>query len=470
MNKDNILLINPPQSFKHKFGEERNYVPPLGLLYLNEYLIRGGFNSAVIDMDAKEYAFDDIYKLIEDRNVDVVGMSVFTRTRRIPYYLSGKIRERYPDIYLMLGGAHCTIAPEDAQQNNSADVIVRGEAELDICRIVARKEKGIVECNSPTNLNELYKPRKDVDYIERNYGKLLNMKFSKVTTAVSSSRGCPLRCTFCSRVGLMKFRYRTPEDVVEEIKQLYDQGYDGIIFNDDNFTAIPERAMRIAELIKKEKLKMDFAFQGMAIPDDEFWRTMSSANFCVVCTGIEHIKPEIVRYFNKHPHPEEWKDRVAKTLRLINKYNIFACGSFILGAPMETRQDAKDLIDFLDEQKVDLKNGNELLFAYGTQLWKDAVKEGLFPSNVLHTKSSEVFPEKKEYLSEIFDLAWRKSAFRLPRALRKMAICHKNDKLTPISSLLKWVMKANKDFFTDGPAQGYGRKKESRLQDEGIID
>lgn len=470
MNKDNILLMNPPQSFKHKFGEERNYVPPLGLLYLNEYLNRDGFNSALIDMDAEEYTLDDIYKLIEERNVNVVGISVFTRTRRIPYYLSGKIKERYPNIYLMLGGAHCTIAPEDVQNNNNVDVIVRGEAELDICGIVARKEKGIVECNSPTNLNELYKPRRDIDYINRDYGMLLNMKFSKAATAVSSSRGCPFKCTFCTRVGLMKFRYRTPEDIVGEIKQLYDQGYDGIIFNDDNFTTIPERAMRIAELIKKEKLKMDFAFQGMPIQDEEFWRTMSSANFCVVCTGIEHIKPEIIRYFNKYPHPEEWKDRIAKTLRMINKYDILTCGSFILGAPMETRQDAKDLIDFLDEHKVDLKNGNELLFAYGTQLWKDAVKEGLFPPDVLHIKSSEVFPEKKEYLREMFDLAWRKTTSGFPRVLKKIATCNKNDKITPIFSLFKWVLQAKKSFFTDGPAQGYGRKKESRLEDEGITN
>ena len=68
MNKDSVLLINPPQSFKQKsFEDERNWVPPLGLLYLNEYLLTSGCNSAVLDMDSGNFSVQDLFDLIEKR-------------------------------------------------------------------------------------------------------------------------------------------------------------------------------------------------------------------------------------------------------------------------------------------------------------------------------------------------------------------------------------------------------------------
>ncbi len=458
---NNILLINPAQSFKKSsFEDERKWVPPLGLLYLNEYLLRAGFNSIVLDMDSGEYSLNELLNFIREKNISVVGITVYTRTRKMAYYLSKKIKQEFPNIYIMFGGAHCTIFPEDARKNSEADVIVRNEAELEIVDIVKNRKKGIINCKSPSDLNKVHFPRRNIDFLSGNYGNVLDIKVSKNPAPLSSSRGCPFNCSFCSRVDLLKFRKRRPENVVKEIKQLYEQGYDCIIFTDDNFSTIPKRAMKIARLVKENNIEMDFVFQGRVNTDEDFWKTMSSAGFNIVCIGIEHIKPEIIKYFNKYHDPSKWREKVAETFELINKHNVLAVGSFILGAPMETREDAFELINFLDEQNVDFKSGNELLYSYGTKLWNDAVKQGLFSPNIMHMPVSRIYPEKKEYLNEVFDIVWKKNIKGVPRILKKLFFGTKKDKITPILSMSKLFLKKWKNMFFNPPVRGYGRKEE----------
>jgi anaerobic magnesium-protoporphyrin IX monomethyl ester cyclase len=454
---ENILLINPPHSFFHKIEGITGYVPPLGLLYLNEILKLDGWNSFVIDMDSDNTDINGLMNLINRYRITIAGMSVFTRTRKNAYAISKKIKENYPEIYMIMGGAHCTILPEEALEQSHADLIVQGEAEDAIIQIIREKPKGIFKAESFRSLDELPWPNRDAEFINRSlYGNLMRFRFCSRTGVISSSRGCPFKCTYCSRVGLLKYRERSPESVVMELQHLYESGYNGVIFNDDNFLANPKRTMKIADLIIKEKIKMDFAIQGSPIPSDELWSRLHEAYFSIVCMGVEHIKPEIIKYLNKTPKPYKWEERVGRTIEIVNKYDFLTCGSFILGAPQETRSDALNLIQFLINNEFDLKNGNELLFSYGTKLWNDAVHQGLFSGNRLYVRVSEIMPEKREYLEEMFALAWRESIKKIPNIVKKLMVSKKMDKITPFMSFIRWIIKSKFNLQNERPRQGYG--------------
>jgi len=440
----------------------QGYVPPLGLLYLNEILKQEGLNSWVVDMDADSTSLESLGSLIERYKITTVGITVFTRTRKNSYFLSKGIKKRLPHLFMVMGGAHCTLLPQDVLEHSGADLVVQGEAEDVITQIVEEKPRGILKARVSRGLDDLPWPNREAEFIDPSlYGNLMKFKFSSRTGVISSSRGCPFKCSYCMRVGLVKYRERSPQSVVQELKGLYEKGYNGAIFNDDNFLVNANRAIQIAGLIVKEGIKMDFAMQGSPVPSEELWASLHEANFVITCMGVEHHRPEIIKYFNKPAPPERWEERIVRTMEILNKYSFLTCGSFILGAPEERREDALDLIRLLTRNGFDLKNSNELLFSYGTQLWHDAVQKGLFSQDRLHVRASQLMPEKKEYLEEMFGLAWRESVKRIPHIIKKLLSSNKRDKKTPVTSLIRWILKSRFDLLHQPPKQGYGQLDET---------
>ena len=72
---------------------------------------------------------------------------------------------------------------------------------------------------------------------------------------ILTSRGCPGRCIFCASSNYWGHRYRarSPENVIEEMKSLVENyGIEEIQFTDDNLTWARTRAMKLFELMKKE--------------------------------------------------------------------------------------------------------------------------------------------------------------------------------------------------------------------------
>jgi radical SAM superfamily enzyme YgiQ (UPF0313 family) len=116
------------------------------------------------------------------------------------------------------------------------------------------------------------------------------------------------------RVGLVKYRERSPQSVVQELKELYEKGYNGAIFNDDNFLVNSTRAIQIAELIIKEGIKMDFANRS-PVPSEGCGPSLHEANFIITCMGVEHHKPEIIKYFNKSAYPEDGRKELSERWR-----------------------------------------------------------------------------------------------------------------------------------------------------------
>jgi len=89
--------------------------------------------------------------------------------------------------------------------------------------------------------------------LKDSHGTRRKERFSPIVT----SRGCPARCTFCSayRVWGRKYRTRSPENVISEMKQIKEKyGIEELMFEDDNLTMNPIRAERIFDLMIQEKL------------------------------------------------------------------------------------------------------------------------------------------------------------------------------------------------------------------------
>ena len=84
------------------------------------------------------------------------------------------------------------------------------------------------------------------------YGRGINPHIKKGEfTSIVTSRGCPFACRFCSRnsISMKKYRMRSTEDIIEELKEIYKMGYKYVAFNDDCFLSNKKQAYGLFDAI-----------------------------------------------------------------------------------------------------------------------------------------------------------------------------------------------------------------------------
>ena len=123
-----------------------------------------------------------------------------------PFEATRRARARFPGVPIVLGGIYATLCRQHATAHSGADVVISGPGEDQALRIVGELTGQRCEDSSGRDLDALPYPAFDLMH-----------KLDSV--AILTSRGCPLRCTYCASHLLNPdgFRRRDPMAVVEEI-------------------------------------------------------------------------------------------------------------------------------------------------------------------------------------------------------------------------------------------------------------
>ena len=262
-----ICLISPPynSAVKSVVGISS---PPLGLAYIASVL-RQNHKVKIIDSNILNYTIDDVERELRSFNPDVVGITSVTPSIYEAYKVAETAKKVREDCIVVLGGPHATFMPRQTMEEcKYIDIIVRGEGEETTRELIENIEKGAplngVKGITFRDKNEIIdtEPRpfiKNIDDIPFPSRDLLPMhlyKFNEVRyTAMLTSRGCPFKCSFCSSSRLFGgyWRGRSPENVLEEMKIIYEEyNIKNIEFIDDTFTLNQERAEKICDEIIKQ--------------------------------------------------------------------------------------------------------------------------------------------------------------------------------------------------------------------------
>jgi len=318
-----ICLVYPP-SFKDKPGFlDRLFkdmvgrqVPNLTYPYLASYLLENSKHEVSI-IDAKTLGINpnQTIKKIKKENPDVIGLTGFTLNIKDAFGLAKLIKQEI-DLPVIVGGPHVTFTDElSFKECPYIDIIVRGEAEQTLIDILDNMEKnkqpqnisGISYMNNgKIKRNEDAKFIQNIDSIPFPAWKLTPIERSSFKSGYGmllSSRGCPYRCIFCSS-SLMcgKFwRAHSAKRVFDEIKYQVDKfKVKTIEIVDDNFILNKKRALEIANMIIKEKLDVNFHFDGRVDNvDRELLTTLRKAGFKLIYYGIESADQNILNYYQK---------------------------------------------------------------------------------------------------------------------------------------------------------------------------
>jgi radical SAM superfamily enzyme YgiQ (UPF0313 family) len=164
------------------------------------------------------------------------------------------------------------------------------------------------------------------------------------------------------------------DNIIEEICLLTSQGYRQFIFVDDNLTMNPKRVIALCHRIRTERLDIEWFCEGRVDNSSlAMFRALSQAGCKVIFFGIESASQRILNYYHKHITPRQSRQAVT-TAR--NAGIDVILGSFILGAPSETRDEMQQTLKFATQLSLDFPRFNILGAHPGTALWRELTTNG----------------------------------------------------------------------------------------------
>jgi len=397
-------FINPSPNVELPTCEKHKAIgswPPLGILYVATALKEEGIEISVLDQAAKNLSVKATVDWVKHQNPDLLGFSTLSSSGRTAAIVAQEIKGENPDLPIVFGNYHATFNAERVLRTYPwVDVVVRGEGEeasVEILRCLEKKGNlenilGVTYRNKNRivstpdrllvkNLDSLPFPDRallDGEYHSTVAG--LNVAPKKFTTIISS-RGCVYRCRFC---GCRKFarnlwRPRSVKNVIDELCLLVSEGYSQFLFVDDSFATNPKRVIELCREIRREKMDIEWICE-MRVDhcSYEMLRETVKAGCIMVYYGIESATQRILDYYNKQTTPKQAEDAV-KTARRAGVDVIV--GSFILGAPKETREEILNTLKFAQKISLDVPQFNILGVFPGTDLWDELQVAGVLDAD-----------------------------------------------------------------------------------------
>jgi len=396
-----ILLIQCPCAF----GTE---MPPLGLSYLSAFLKTNNCEVVLLDLNiilyrrvSEEnkiywdsnrgycwYLLDSYEKLpflnrevyeefvdeILSIGIDVLGFSVQNTSAIFTLEIIKRIRLRDPAKRVILGGPNCYNIekkgdayfrlPHDLQK--FADVVVVGEGEqtlLNVLRKIDSREelnkcKGIaVPIGEKYIFNGFAAPIADLDDLPVPDYEAYDLESytNKNALPVMTSRGCIMKCVFCTDTNFWStYRYRSAENVIAEITFLcikYDRRI--ISFNDSLINGNYRKLLEMCNMLIERKLNILWGGNCRIDKrlDIRLLEKMRNSGCAYLILGIESASNKILNFMRKGFTIEE----VDCFIHNCYKTGIDIIANWIIGFPEETEEDFMATVNFIKAHGEEIK-------------------------------------------------------------------------------------------------------------------
>ncbi|MCP4442044.1 MAG: B12-binding domain-containing radical SAM protein [Aureispira sp.] len=415
--------------FIHEDEKEQEIMrpyPPLGILYLSAWLEQHNFPNEVFDttFSSKE----KLYQYLEEQQPDIIPIytNLMTKVNVIKMVQYIRSNPKLKESIVVLGGPDVTYNIED-YLNTGANIIVIGEGEqtmLEIAQTITQGNRlefghitGLAYRNGEGDIiktaqRQRIRPvdalpfpnRKKIDLHQ--YLDAWKKRHGLNAVSISTQRGCPYTCKWCSTaVYGQSYRRRSPDKVVDEllyIKEHYNP--DTVWFVDDVFTvshkwlkAFKEEVIRRNAVIPFECITRADRMNGEVI------QLLKAAGAFRVWIGAESGSQKIIDAMDRRVDVNQVRDMIQLTRK-----NGIEAGTFImLGYPGETEEDIAETIHHL---KVSNPDYFTITVAYpikGTGLY-DRVEALQTKELVWNTSTDRDRDFKRTYPRRFYDFAVQK--------------------------------------------------------------
>ncbi len=333
----------------------------LGFMYLSSVLKREGHDAEVFITAA--YGCDRLIEDLKKYNPRIMGFSCTTGVHNWALRLAGCLKNNFPGITIIFGGAHPTFCP-DIIADPSVDVICRGEGEyglLDLADSIdqGRDYSGVPNLWVKDKKGNIFKNKArrlvtrldTIPFPDRNLYIKKYPFLNKSQKAFITSRGCPYSCAYCSNDALRDLyagegqfvRRRSVTNVLEEIKHAaVNFEFKTVYFQDDTFILDKEWTSEFVERYKKEIGKPFVCCVTADSINGDIARQLKESGcktvFFGIETGEEYLRQKILKKQITDAH-------ICNAAFLFKKNRIKLRSYNILSLPGETIQQALKTVE-----------------------------------------------------------------------------------------------------------------------------
>ncbi len=342
-----VVFADPPFGRESK-GEAVTESPNLGILYIIGY--------AKPRLPNVEFTYLEPFLSMEEHlekvkkiKPDLYAISFTTPRRELSFETIAKVKNLGLNMFMVAGGPHPTIDPQDVLKNTPIDVCIVGEGEETTAELLKK-----VQDNQPTTdvvgtvnrqKNNGIRPLlKDIDFFPawdivdfKNYDIAVSKK--KRMAYLLPIRGCPNYCTYCSnpvwKLEKPWIRQRSPKNIAEEIRYLFSRGIREIYLRSDTFNVDIKWCFEVCSEIEKLHLK-GMTFQCNLRADklnDKLVQRLHDIHVWLVHIGLESANDRVLKGIGKNVTQA---DNI-RTLELLKKHHIKVYGFLMLYNAWETK-------------------------------------------------------------------------------------------------------------------------------------
>lgn len=343
--------------------------PPLGLLYVSGYLKSKNISNAVFDTTFSNPTQQLDFILEKKPKIICIYTNLMTKIEVIKLI---KIlnSETYNFPKIVLGGPDVTYNIENYLKAG-ADFLVIGEGEEttfelyhaiisnsdlhQINGIAFLENNQIIQTQARTKfkeLDELPLPNREAISMQK-YLETWKNNHGKSSMTISTQRGCPYTCKWCSTaVYGQSYRRRPAHLVVEEMKLLKEKyNPDALWFVDDVFTVSHKWLTEFHSEVKKQNVMIPFECITRAERlNDEILQLLKEIGCFRIWIGAESGSQKIIDLMDRRVDINQVKKMIQDT----NAIGI-ETGTFVMvGYPEETIEDINKTITYLKEAQPTL--------------------------------------------------------------------------------------------------------------------
>jgi anaerobic magnesium-protoporphyrin IX monomethyl ester cyclase len=350
-----VLLINPPHpSIGSRIPHE--HLPPLGLLSIGGPLIDAGHEVRLIDAEFGPMSIEQIVAqaVVFAPQAVLVGHSGSTSGHPMAARITRAIGDALPTAWIVYGGVFPTYHWRDIlAQESQIDIIVRGEGEETIVRVIhaletgapldmvpgiAWRDGGVRRATEPAPIIE------DLDACRVGWELVDLRRYSywgdKRAVVAQFSRGCPHQCTYCGQHPFWRRgRHRDPRKFAAELAWLYRvHGVEVINLADENPTASKSAWRVFLEALIAENVPLILVGSTRAddiVRDADILHLYKRAGVARFLLGIENTDEKTLRRIRKGSATAT--DREA--IQLLRRHGILSMATYAIGFGEESDRD-----------------------------------------------------------------------------------------------------------------------------------
>ncbi|MBA7597674.1 hypothetical protein ES703_04680 [subsurface metagenome] len=396
MSPDLVLLHSPSvYDFRQKtilYGPVSDLIPPspvfemypVGFTSIAEYLERAGYQVRIVNLAVR---------MLNDRKFDAEAV---IRRLRSPVFgidlhwlvhahgaieVAKLVKRCHPEAKVILGGFSASYYYQELLQYPEIDYVLRGDSteepfrQLMDCIVNRRQPEAVPNlvwrdsqgrtrenpfCYIPTDLSNI--GVSGYNSVIRSVIRLRDLAshipfkgwLRYPITAVLTCRGCTQNCVVCGGSASAfrhfynreKAGFRSPESVVQAVKQIGHFSSGPIFILGDLRQPGDDYASEVLHLLKKDRVKNQLIFELFSPASGDFLHQMSLScpNFCLEVSPESH-DAEVRRAAGKYYSNQALEQTLSDALDVgCGRLDVF----FMIGLPRQTPQSVMDTVDYCD--------------------------------------------------------------------------------------------------------------------------